>query len=780
MMLGMNLLVAVVAGSASLITVLEGRTAILRLHESTARQAGVALQGRVDDAGRALVAAELAIADGADPAERLTCLQNAFPAIQAAALVGPDGVELVRVPPDPVSDPAEWPGRAAWDATQAGESYSAAPAASDEPLVLAEPLTDGAGMLVAEVDAGALWGEVLAAEMGDEGYIYVANADGTLLATGPDQSADRDPAEFQVVQNAAQGESAARLYRGLVGDWVIGRAAPVPGAAYITVTETPLASFFPTVARVIALWVMALVITAITGEWLVRRILQAVLAPLDRLSEGARAVSARDYRYRIRLPSGTESELVGLAQAFNRMIVRLQESQRQIDAYTDEMQEIVDQRARELARKAMQLEVAADVSRKIATILDPRALAREVTALIQQRFEVYHVEILLLDEDSGLLRSSHDRSSRLPAPPVRLHDSESSVVAWVARHGVTLYVPDVTEEPRYRRNPDLPASRCALAIPLTFGNRVIGVLNLEADHAHAFPRDEIAVLEGLAYEIAVYMHNAQVFDALETANRELAQATMQAKQANTLKSRFLFNASHKLRTPLNAIIGYSETMLSGIYGDLPEVVQDRQQRILQNGRILQGLVEDMLDLSALETGQLTLNLLWFDLVPLLEEVMQAANALHQAAYADHELTLRLDLMHLTEPLPPVWADVDRLRYILINLLSNAIKFTPAGEVVMRAEAREGRVLIQVRDTGPGIPDDILRYLFEPFQHQRGTTESAGRGTGLGLPVARLLAMRHGGDLTVESVLNEGSTFTLWLPRHPDGAPDPPEDLRRGR
>lgn len=260
-----------------------------------------------------------------------------------------------------------------------------------------------------------------------------------------------------------------------------------------------------------------------------------------------------------------------------------------------------------------------------------------------------------------------------------------------------------------------------------------------------------------------------MFEALEFANKELMQASLQAKQANTLKSRFLFNASHKLRTPLNSIIGYSETILSGVYGNIPDTVLDRQRRILQNGRVLNALVEDMLDLSAIETGHLQLQSQWLELPPLLDDVINATRALHIASHADHDLDIKLDLNHLSDPIPMVWADLERLRYILINLTSNAVKFTPSGEVVLSADYDDEWIRIHVRDTGEGISDENIHYLFQPFQHQEGSTGHEGRGTGLGLPVSRLLAMHHGGELTVESTLHQGSTFTLNLPRNPPGA-----------
>jgi signal transduction histidine kinase len=777
MILGMTLLVIVITGSASLIMLLEGRQAILRLHETAARQVQVGIGQAVDDAQRAMARGAQAIpADNVAGAD-LEGLLSAYPALRAVSVVGSDGVEIAHAPADSTRTAPDWTQNPAWIAVTLGETAGkpahALVAGESPALDVAVPLTGAPGVLIAEFDPQRLWQAVLAAPVGEKGYAYLASSDGALLATGPDVRPDRtrDPARFAVFEDARGGHAATRVYRGLSGGWVVGRAVPVPGEGDTLLTETPLAEFATPIVRGLALWLLALALALAVGEWLVRRILRTVLAPLEALRQGARAVTAGDYGYRVRIPHNADRELFELGGTFNTMVERLALSQKQIDAYTNQMRETVDLRARELSRKALQLEVAAEVSGKIATNLDPRTLNAQVADLIKARFDVYWVEILRVEEDGRIVPTSGRPNP--PTPVLSVHDSAHSVTAWVAQNGETLYVPDVKVEPRYRPSPDLPASQCELAVPLKYANRVIGVLNLEAEHRDAFPEDEIAVLEALANQIAVSMHNADTFKALENANRDLAQATLQANQANTLKSRFLLNASHKLRTPLNAVIGYSEAILSGVYGEMPEKILDRERRILENGRVLQALVEDMLDLSAIETGQMQLNLQWVELRPLLAEVMNAARALYQTTYTGHTLTLQLDLDHLAEPLPPVWADLDRLRYILINLMSNAVKFTPSGEVVMSADFDDETVRIHVRDTGPGISEDELRYLFQPFQHQRGSTASGGKGTGLGLPVSRLLAMRHGGDLTVESVLHQGSTFTLNLPRLPDGAPPPP-------
>ncbi|MCD4685070.1 MAG: GAF domain-containing protein, partial [Anaerolineae bacterium] len=713
-----------------------------------------------------------AINAGMSPAAALDTLLNGAPALHSVTMIDPDGSSSLAAPQ--VEDISrDWRGHAAFEAITAGDVYAGPSANDTTQWVIAVPGPEPGGALVALVDVALLWQAAVDPAIGDEGYAYLVADNGALLALaiGITPEDDAEPASFAVFEDSRNGKIASRIYWGLSGASVVGRAHRYPDAGYTVITETPLSEFYPVVVRMIGLWGLGLLLTVGVGEWLIRRILRTVVGPLEGLGSAARAVGAGDYGYRVRMPEQTDRELAEVGLAFNDMIKRLADTQRQLDAYTNEMQEIVDLRARELSRKSTLMEAAAEVSHTVAKIHEPRVLVARVVELIQAHFGVYHAEILLIEPGNGRLVPG-DGLSRPGMPEVSLHDATTSVIAWVANSGNTLYVPDVKQETRYRRADSLPASRCELAIPLVFEDTVLGVMNLEADHRDAFPKDQIDVLEALAGEIALSIHNARSFRAMEQANNDLAQATMQANQANTLKSRFLFSASQKLRPPLDAIVSVTEMMLSGVSGEIPGDVLDQQRQILNHGRVMQALVEDMLDLSAIEAGHMQLALQWVTLPPLLEEVTNAARALHMAAYAQHSLEVHLDLMHLTEALPPVWADVDRLRYILINLMSNAVKYTEKGEVVLSASATDADVLITVRDTGPGIGDDEMRYLFEPFQQQSAPVVTD-QGTGLGLPVARLLAMRHGGDLTVETRMREGTTFTLRLPCHPDGAPPPP-------
>jgi signal transduction histidine kinase len=208
---------------------------------------------------------------------------------------------------------------------------------------------------------------------------------------------------------------------------------------------------------------------------------------------------------------------------------------------------------------------------------------------------------------------------------------------------------------------------------------------------------------------------------------------------------------------MNAIIGFSETLLTGVYGDLDRRISDRNQRILRNGRNLLALIDDLLDIAKIEAGKLELTL---ESVALADELYAALDMIEGQLVAKG-LELRLDV---PSNLPPVHADAVRLRQIINNLLSNAVKFTLQGHVAVRAWAEDGqRVWCAVSDTGIGIAPQDQKIIFDEFRQVDGTSTRAYGGTGLGLAITRKLLHMMSGDVTVESSPGVGSTFTFWLP-----------------
>jgi signal transduction histidine kinase len=278
----------------------------------------------------------------------------------------------------------------------------------------------------------------------------------------------------------------------------------------------------------------------------------------------------------------------------------------------------------------------------------------------------------------------------------------------------------------------------------------------------------------------------KLFNPLTLLNEELTQANARLSQitgelqvtnqqlveANHLKSRFLVIMSHELRTPLNSIIGYTELLLQGVYGEMSEKQYDRLSKVMRNGQHLMQLINDILDLSKIESGHMRLDLEPVDIVSVLAECMTLFEPLAQKK--------GLGLLREIQPdLPWVMADKIRVLQILMNLISNAVKFTHAGYITVCSQVLDGNnrqylppalslprddwVLVGVEDTGIGIASEDQKIVFDEFRQVDGSITREYEGTGLGLAITRKLVEMMNGHIWLESKLNQGSTFWLLLP-----------------
>jgi GAF domain-containing protein len=313
------------------------------------------------------------------------------------------------------------------------------------------------------------------------------------------------------------------------------------------------------------------------------------------------------------------------------------------------------------------------------------------------------------------------------------------------------HVHDVLADPDYTHLQLQQQSgfRTVLAVPLLREGHPIGVLILARKSVAPFSERQIELVGTFADQAVIAIENARLFDEIQDKSRQLEVASQH-------KSQFLANMSHELRTPLNAILGYTELMADGIYGELPEKTMGVLKRLESNGRHLLGLINDVLDLSKIEAGQLVLDLSDYS----LEDIAQTVRSTLEPLATDKKLTFKVEV---SPKLPAGHGDGRRLTQVLINLVGNAIKFTDAGEVVIKATATDGSFHLSVCDTGPGISTADQAKLFQEFQQADNAITRKKGGTGLGLAISKRIVEMHGGKIWLESQVGQGSTFSFTVP-----------------
>jgi signal transduction histidine kinase len=282
-------------------------------------------------------------------------------------------------------------------------------------------------------------------------------------------------------------------------------------------------------------------------------------------------------------------------------------------------------------------------------------------------------------------------------------------------------------------------------------NELVGTITIYRLEVKPFTDKQIALLETFADQAAIAIENVRLFDEIQDKSRQLAEASQH-------KSQFLANMSHELRTPLNAILGYTELIADGIYGDPTEKMMDVLKRLESNGKHLLGLINDVLDLSKIEAGQLKLDIADYSINDVAQTVYSAVEPLA----AGKKLAFKCEV---APNLAAGRGDGRRLTQVLLNLVGNAIKFTDAGEVVIKADASNGSFNLSVRDTGPGISEADQAKLFQEFQQADNSITKKKGGTGLGLAISKRIVEMHGGKIWLESQVGRGSTFKFTLPMH---------------
>jgi signal transduction histidine kinase len=338
------------------------------------------------------------------------------------------------------------------------------------------------------------------------------------------------------------------------------------------------------------------------------------------------------------------------------------------------------------------------------------------------------------------------------------HAGRGSLVGRVLQEGRAVQIPDVLADPDYtldevqRRG----GFRSTLGVPLLHGADQIGIIVLMRRVVQPFSNKQIELVTAFADQAVIAIENARLFEEVQARTRELAKTVEDLEIASQHKSQFVANMSHELRTPLAAILGYAELIQEGFYGPLSDKALESLTRIRSNGKHLLGLINTVLDIAKIESGQFTLNMADYTIESVVETVRSATESLAQ----NKKLLLTTEV---ARSLPIGLGDEQRLTQVLLNLVGNAIKFTDTGEVRVTAKSVNGHFAVSVTDTGPGIPDEHRARIFEQFHQVDSSNTKAKGGTGLGLAIAKQIVEMHGGRIWVESAVGKGSTFRMENP-----------------
>jgi signal transduction histidine kinase/HAMP domain-containing protein len=495
---------------------------------------------------------------------------------------------------------------------------------------------------------------------------------------------------------------------------------------------------------------------SVTSVFITRRYISR---PLLELQNSATAIAQGDLEAFIDTSSSDEigslaKDLDVMRDSIKQLFGELSDSKDKLEEYSWTLEQQVEVRTQELARSVEELQALGEVSQAVSSTLD---LQKVLATIVAHAVELSGTEsgaIYEFDEatEEFQLRATHRMSEELiqaiREAGVNLGET---AVGWAGKNREAVQVPDVLEEPTYptREIMKREGFRALLAVPLLREHRLIGGLVVRRRAPGQFQKETVDLLQTFATQSALAIQNARLFREIEAKGRELEIASKH-------KSEFLANMSHELRTPLNAILGYTELILDKIYGDVPENIQEVLERVEKNGRHLLGLINDVLDLSKIEAGQLVLSLDDYSMKEVVHTVFTAVESLAAEKNLELKVSVSPEVTH-------GMGDQQRISQVFLNLVGNAIKFTEAGEVRIEARASNDTFVVSVSDTGPGLSEADQQRIFEEFHQVDGSSTRKKGGTGLGLSIAKRIVEMHGGRIWVESTVGKGSTFWFTLP-----------------
>jgi len=481
---------------------------------------------------------------------------------------------------------------------------------------------------------------------------------------------------------------------------------------------------------------------------------RSLARPIQTLARAASALADGDLSQQVHLTSlndsfdiGHSDEIGDLGRAFNHMIIELR------SLYQDLENKVI--------LRTQQLTAASNVARAASASLDVQEVLQISVDQISQLFQFYHAGVFIIERgsQSATLRASSSAGGKvLVEHRHRLKVGSRSLVGLATTLHTPVIAQNVFENPNHYKNPFLPDTRSEAVFPLVVADTVIGALDVQSERANAFAPDIISILTTLADQLAITVRNAQLYEKQRSDAARLSEV-------ESFKNQFLARMSNQLKQPLNEIINYNRTLARELQGGLSAQQMEDLAHIDQASQHLMGMINDILDINRIDSGDIELKLEPVGLSMLIESVMATAAALVN----DKPINL---LNTISPNLPTLIADKMRIRQVLINLLSYAIKTTASGFIILRAwpvdllnpltHEPESYVEISISDSSATALKEDIDHLFQPFSELE-TFSHDKQDIGLGLNLARNLVRLHGGRIWAESSPGQGCTVTFVLP-----------------
>ncbi|MEK6264971.1 MAG: GAF domain-containing sensor histidine kinase, partial [Clostridium sp.] len=383
--------------------------------------------------------------------------------------------------------------------------------------------------------------------------------------------------------------------------------------------------------------------------------------------------------------------------------------------------------------------------------------------LIKSLYEiaVYNVAISIFkNENSFKIMASFGYEDKISLSGYLKDDKFTSLIKKVIKNRVPYYVKDLKKSEYTTYNTSFPLllyhMRSLLIIPIINKDIVYGVIIMLNKKKFAYNEMQISNAFSFTSKVGIALENAAIFQKL--------------KDMDKIKTDFLSTVSHELRTPLNSIIGFAEMVKHKFEGKVVEeldLTMEKNQSsvikirrniniILSEGERLSNLINDLLDISRMEAGKVSLNLREIDIEDIITQVIMSTNPIIR------NKSLRV-IQNTREPLPKIMADKDKLMQVIINLISNAIKFTEEGCIICTARRVQENIIVSIIDTGVGIKEEDKKYVFEKFSQVGDKLTNKPSGTGLGLAICKHIIEEHGGEIWVESEMEKGTDFSFSIP-----------------